>query len=225
LVMLDLAESYLGAYRRSWRSLMSMGIPEGRKGDYLKGKLKKRGWVDFDQMENVRILESGRGWLKEVFPLCAWHKEVWDRRWRVLMYDFPEKAKTQRDSLRREITKLGMGQWQLSVWISPYPVGDRLKRILEQLGILRYCALYELERIIGVEDRELAHQVWKLDKRQRMLNCALKELQDGEVKSERLRMIVKEVVADPFLPRELLPIQYEATMKAIMSKFDTRSRK
>jgi DNA-binding transcriptional regulator PaaX len=46
--------------------------------------------------------------------------KIWDKKWRVLIFDIPEYRKTLRDRIRRELMLVGFIRVQDSVWIFPY---------------------------------------------------------------------------------------------------------
>jgi len=45
---------------------------------------------------------------------------IWDKRWRMLIFDIPEYRKTLRDKIRRTLMSIGFLRVQDSVWIFPY---------------------------------------------------------------------------------------------------------
>ena len=51
-------------------------------------------------------------------------KRKWDRRWRVVIFDIPERRKSVRASLRRFMNEYGFVRLQDSVWIYPYDCED-----------------------------------------------------------------------------------------------------
>lgn len=48
----------------------------------------------------------------------------WDKKWRVLIFDVPEKRRGIRDKVRNTITSVGFMKLQKSVWIYPYDCED-----------------------------------------------------------------------------------------------------
>lgn len=46
--------------------------------------------------------------------------EVWDRSWRIVIFDIPEKRKKAREVLREKLESLGFNQLQKSVFVYPY---------------------------------------------------------------------------------------------------------
>ena len=48
----------------------------------------------------------------------------WDRKWRVIIFDIPEKKKKTRDQVRRLFITAGLVRLQDSVWVYPYDCED-----------------------------------------------------------------------------------------------------
>ncbi|MFZ2886320.1 MAG: CRISPR-associated endonuclease Cas2 [Minisyncoccia bacterium] len=48
----------------------------------------------------------------------------WDGKWRVLMFDIPEKRKKTRDKIRLLLGEIGFARLQDSVWVYPYDCED-----------------------------------------------------------------------------------------------------
>ncbi len=56
---------------------------------------------------------------------------AWDRRWRVVIFDIPEKRKNVRDALRGHLRQIGFYELQKSVFVHPYPCGDEIEFLVE----------------------------------------------------------------------------------------------
>jgi DNA-binding transcriptional regulator PaaX len=52
--------------------------------------------------------------------LSARSRKKWDKRWRMIVFDVPEKYRKSRDKLRATLRSLGFVQLQGSVWVYPY---------------------------------------------------------------------------------------------------------
>ena len=48
----------------------------------------------------------------------------WDKKWRVLIFDIPEKQRTLRNRIRDTLRAIGFVQLQGSVWVYPYDCED-----------------------------------------------------------------------------------------------------
>lgn len=74
-----------------------------------------------------RLTEAGmRVALGTRDPETCWSQK-WDRKWRLLLFDIPERDASKRRELRRALTAAGFGCLQASVWISPSPPPDLSK--------------------------------------------------------------------------------------------------
>ena len=55
----------------------------------------------------------------------------WDKKWRIIIFDIPEKRKGAREVFRQKIAELGFVQFQKSAGLFPYPCRDILGFITE----------------------------------------------------------------------------------------------
>lgn len=55
----------------------------------------------------------------------------WDKKWRVVMFDVPEKFKRTRDSLRMHFKSMGFYEFQKSVFVHPYPCAKEIMCLME----------------------------------------------------------------------------------------------
>ena len=92
------------------------------------GRLSKLGLVTFEERDErhyARITERGKNILQlETQKVAHMKKKKWDRRWRVVIFDIPEKRRSVRVSLRRFMEEYGFVRLQNSVWIYPYDCED-----------------------------------------------------------------------------------------------------
>lgn len=108
------------------------GHKKGAKFNYQAksalGRLATKGLVTFVEKNGkrfARITEKGERVLQmETERTAMTKKRRWDRRWRVVAFDVPEKRKNVRTSLRRFMSEYGFARLQDSVWIYPYDCED-----------------------------------------------------------------------------------------------------
>lgn len=62
----------------------------------------------------------------------------WDYKWRVVLFDVPERKKTARDYFRRKLKKLGFCSLQKSTYVYPFPCKNEVYLIKNSLGINPY---------------------------------------------------------------------------------------
>lgn len=67
----------------------------------------------------------------------------WDGKWRIIVFDIPEKHRFGRDALRDKFKTLGLYQLQKSVWVFPYACKNEVDFISNIYGIGRYLLCFE----------------------------------------------------------------------------------
>ena len=60
---------------------------------------------------------------------------VWDRKWRIVLFDIPEKLKPAREALREALKRIGFYEYQKSVLVYPYPCQDEVDYIIEYFNL------------------------------------------------------------------------------------------
>ena len=103
------------------------GYKKGARFNYkaksVLGRLAEKGCVMFVEEKGkryARITEKGERMLQmETEKVAIAKKRKWDRRWRIVIFDIPERRKSVRVSLRRFMQEYGFVRLQDSAWIYP----------------------------------------------------------------------------------------------------------
>lgn len=74
-------------------------------------------------------------------------KTKWDGKWRIVMFDIPERLKKVRDTLRYQLKRLGFLELQHSVFVLPFRCTEELEYIIEFYNIRKYVRLVEANQI------------------------------------------------------------------------------
>jgi phenylacetic acid degradation operon negative regulatory protein len=145
-------------------------------------------------------------------------KERWDKKWRLIIYDIPEKNRILRIHLMRRLRSLGFGKLQKSSWVSPYDYSDIIYEICKSKGIMNYICIYEGKFFAGKDIDTLIEDAWNLsvlkDKYLRIISQS-EELIDRIKSREEIKDIYGDylslcdlfkatAVEDPFLPPSFL---------------------
>ena len=72
----------------------------------------------------------------------------WDRKWRVLIFDIPERRKFLREKIRTTLRLIGFVRLQDSVWVYPYDCEDLVALLKSDFKVgqeLLYMTVEELE--------------------------------------------------------------------------------
>jgi DNA-binding transcriptional regulator PaaX len=99
-------------------------LPKHRQGEYIaaaRRKLKKEGLL-VEEDGFLRLSPKGERALCALSPQMLLRKpRKWDGKWRVLIFDIPERRRRSRDTIRMRLRASGFLRAQDSVWIYPYP--------------------------------------------------------------------------------------------------------
>ena len=125
----------------------------GYRARTAAGRLAKKGLVEFiekDGKKYLRITEKGRDTLAletEKAALCAPCKRRWDRQYRLVMFDVPERRKSVRNRLRAIMRECGFLRVQDSVWVDPYDCEEFITLLKANLRIGKDVLYAVVERI------------------------------------------------------------------------------
>lgn len=167
---------------------------------------RKAGWIRSDGT----LTKEGREKLNQILP--SWQEsKKWDRNWYLVIFDIPEKIKRKRDILRENLKKLGFGQLQASVWISPFNYLNNVLEIVKFYRLEPYVILSETNRLGQEESQFLAKRIWKLEKINELYKqfiqkySSLKEYSKFELQIDFYSILRK----DSQLPLDLLPSDWK----------------
>ena len=80
----------------------------------------------------------------------------WDGKWRIVLFDIPEKHKKARDALARVLKNAGFITFQKSVFIHPFECKDEVDFVIEFLNIRPFVRLITATQIDN--ELHLKHQ-------------------------------------------------------------------
>lgn len=79
-------------------------------------------------------------------------KMIWDMKWRMVLFDIPDKKKIIRDSFRLKMSELGFVRFNNSVWVYPYPCKEEIDFIANYWGIGKYVQFAVVSKITNEEE-------------------------------------------------------------------------
>ena len=123
-------------------ALAKLGIlPSSRKSEVIKSaasRLKNKGLLKFENGHYI-LTASGEKILKrwQLADYKLTKPKKWDKKWRVVIFDIPERKKSVRDKIRQIFVEAGFRRLQDSVWIYPYDCEDVIGLLKTEFGIGR----------------------------------------------------------------------------------------
>jgi phenylacetic acid degradation operon negative regulatory protein len=168
-----------------------------------------------------RLTEAGRAAVMNGRdPEAAWSAR-WDQKWRLFLFDIPERECSKRRQLNRVLARAGCGCLQGSVWIAPGCPQEIEKIIHEDDPDCKHLLLLIADSKGPKVDAKMVKGAWNFD----AINSAYQKLEDildrfPDVAALNTREALAEWTADenaattaalrmdPLLPSVLLPKSY-----------------
>jgi len=110
-----------------------------------------------NRIENIRLTNKGRARALQnhLRTLRINSPQRWDKKWRLVIFDIPEKKRNVRDAFRRKLKELGFFEFQKSVFAYPYPCDDEINFVSNFLGAEEY--VYTIEAPLHPDGRLRKH--------------------------------------------------------------------
>lgn len=194
-----------------------------------------------------RLTSKGRDRLLSFFTISIGQKKVWDRMWRIAVIGSeelggrsgirelgvrggPRRRKTEdgrykertKDlrKLKIELKKMGFRKLSRGIYLTPLPISARLREFLLSSNFTAQVAVIESRRLLIGDDKQLAKQIWSLEKLildYNVLSRLIVKLLTGFKKGKTLinkdkinifliyKLYFTLLSEDPGLPKKLLP--------------------
>lgn len=110
-------------------------------------RLRDQGLVELvsDNQLAFRLTDSGKD--RVLWAKMKLGDEKWDGKWRLVIWDVPEKRRLTRDLLRYKLKQLGFVQWQRSVWASKVNCTKPLRDFIRKVGIEDWVMVIESDNV------------------------------------------------------------------------------
>lgn len=125
-------------------SLSKLGIiHDPRKSNCVinrsRNTLLRNGCLKRNTNGYLELTEKGSQ--KLIYYLCENYKlnipKIWDKKWRVIIFDIAEGKRHLRERLRRSLVSVGFVRLQGSVWVFPYDCSDFVSLLKADMKIGR----------------------------------------------------------------------------------------
>lgn len=131
---------------REWKKINEKALQEEIKKLYRSKLVERKRHPD----GSFTFILTEKGKLKALtyhFQEMKIKRENWDGKWRIVIFDIPEKMRRGRDALRDKLKELGFYEFQKSVFIFPYECKDEIEFVIEFFNLRRYVRFGVLENI------------------------------------------------------------------------------
>jgi hypothetical protein len=129
-------------------------------------EFKNNRLIDFVQQENgatkIILTEKGKRMVLEfkIDEIKIAKPLKWDKRWRMVMFDIPEKRRNEGNILRGKLKEIGFKEIQKSVFVHPFPCLDEINFIMEYYHLRSYVRYGEIVSISNEEELRLKFSLY-----------------------------------------------------------------
>ena len=131
---------------REWKKIDEKALQEEIKKLYRSKLVERKNNPD----GSFTFILTKRGKLKALtyhFREIKIKRGNWDGKWRIVVFDIPERIKRARDALRDKLKELGFYELQKSVFIFPFKCEDEIEFVIEFFNLRKYVRIGILESI------------------------------------------------------------------------------
>lgn len=125
------------------------GVPDLKKSALSVAfkRLREQGYLDLEKYNDTLILKLTDKGRSEAIVRKILNNEEWDGKWRIAVFDIPEKHRKVRNILRGRLKMWGFKQWQKSVWASKKDVTEVLRQFVKEIGVEKWVMIMESENV------------------------------------------------------------------------------
>lgn len=122
------------------RAFEQLGIVGSRRRESIsraRSKLLRDGLLSRDKNGYLILTKAGRTELarKQLAQYKIENPRKWDGRWRMIIFDIPEKRRRTRDQIRHTLNNIGFFRLQDSIWVYPYNCEDLIALLKSDMQI------------------------------------------------------------------------------------------
>lgn len=129
-------------------------------------------------------------------------QKIWDGKFRIIIFEIPERKREERDSIRKGILEAGFGRLTDSCYISPF---NRINNLASK----GEAFIFET-RLSLPESKDITKRAYRLDKLEREYKNWIKMANDEQVSFDALVGYYDRILGlDPALPEKLLPNNWQ----------------
>lgn len=131
-----------------------------RKIKRVMAALKWQGLIRLVSRGEADYLEITRGGKTKLIAydideMVLRQPKRWDGRWRVFLFDIPERFAAARRALKDKLSQLAFYPYQKSVYVTPYPCREEITFLLKFFGVEKHGKYLETQTL--EDDLKLIH--------------------------------------------------------------------
>jgi DNA-binding transcriptional regulator PaaX len=126
------------AISKEWKEIEKQSLRRAIKSLYQSKLIKEK--ENSDGTITLILTEKGKqkALTYNIDEMKIKKPTQWDKKWRIVLFDIPDKIRKTRDILRYHLKNLGFYEFQESVFIHPYDCKDEIDYLIEFYDIRRF---------------------------------------------------------------------------------------
>jgi len=126
---------------REWNKINQQALNRAIKSLYESKLIDIKEGID--GATKITITQSGKTKSIEfkIDEMNIKKPKIWDKKWRIVVFDIPEKHKKAREAIRECLNNLGFYKFQKSVFVLPFECSDEIDFITEYFNVRSYVRL------------------------------------------------------------------------------------
>jgi DNA-binding transcriptional regulator PaaX len=158
-------------------------------------------------LTSKKILNHNLQLTRQVETTLTLIKKPWDGKWRLVIFDIPEKERRIRSLIRSKLRELGLAPIQRSVWISPLPLDSFLTNIDDQLKNSFWFFIFQ-GRIRHEDPKKLVKELWPVQEWQEKAERLIRKLKRNPPRRRLKEQFWELILEHPRIPLDLLPVNW-----------------
>lgn len=137
----------LDAIKKDWKEIEKQSLRRAIKSLYQSKLIKEK--QNSDGTTTIILTDQGKqkALTYDLDNMEIKKPQKWDKKWRVVLFDIPDRIKKIRDALRFHLKNLGFYEFQESVFVHPYNCKDEVDYLIEFYDIRRFVRFIIAESI------------------------------------------------------------------------------
>ncbi len=128
----------LKTIKEEWKEINKQSLGRAIKNLYHSKLIKEK--ENADGTITLILTDSGKekALTYDLDKMEIKKPKQWDGKWRIVLFDIPEKIKKTREAIRGHLKKLGFYELQKSVFVYPYDCKKEIEYLIEFYDIRRF---------------------------------------------------------------------------------------
>ena len=105
-------------------------------------KLRENGYIDTEKDRRKIILHLTDKGRQSMILRKILENKHWDGKWRVVIFDIPEKHRKLRNALRSQLKNWQFIKWQKSVWVTKKDLSNEVRNFVKEIGLSDWVKVF-----------------------------------------------------------------------------------